>query len=312
MNYGERPVHIGCQLKNLDNAGWIWFDASRMTKVRRSLQVVGVVWVGAVGWAGCVGSDPVTLPSSEATSLENRTMTAGDLASDCPNLPMNQKATLMAPVRTGFPLKIQIDPSFSSDLQAAIQWGLKTWNSYSRAQVGYSFFMESRWDGNPQEDRPTSSGDCSFDKPDESGFRIFQIASLVDWKLLGFTESNPAATLRCQSKGKLTRQIIGVYSPSMRVTQYRSVVLHELGHALGLDHSCKISGGNEQFVSCSDIPAGHPYRIAAMYPTLRVSGKTSSTGSVSTTTDEVKEMLQENDRSRASCLYSVTDQGDRS
>ena len=257
------------------------------------------------GQGGCIPADSPN--ASGAEDSESSEVSISRQAADCPTLPVNQKATLMPKVSSGFPIKVQIDPTLSMEVLQSTVWALKAWNAFSRSQVGYDFFSVESWDYSIQDDRPESPGDCSFSRTGQSGFRVIQAGSLPQWESMGFTSANPAATLRCQSSGKLTRQVIAVYPPSLRSAQVRSVMLHELGHALGLDHSCQLAGGHESFVACTSIPAGHPYRIAVMYPTLKVSVRGGA--SASSSTDEVKEMLQENDRARAGCLYSVEDGG---
>lgn len=43
--------------------------------------------------------------------------------------------------------------------------------------------------------------------------------------------------------------------------------LHELGHLLGVAHSCKLgSGDSTRSVLCSDLPSGHEYLSAVLYP----------------------------------------------
>lgn len=68
------------------------------------------------------------------------------------------------------------------------------------------------------------------------------------------------------------------------VPDLQSIVLHELGHVLGLNHSCTSSG-------CSDAP--DDYREAVMYPALGFDGLNG----------RVKRDVSTNDQQRANCLY---------
>jgi hypothetical protein len=70
------------------------------------------------------------------------------------------------------------------------------------------------------------------------------------------------------------------------------VMLHEMGHLIGLDHSCADGNGPEfgpiGSVSCTDLPSSHPYRLAIMNPSLE---------------GQIKSVLGENDEKRLACLY---------
>ena len=82
------------------------------------------------------------------------------------------------------------------------------------------------------------------------------------------------------------------------------MILHELGHSLGLDHSCDTSGGSDGFIGCSELPSDHEYRFAVMFPGLkaRVAVVDPDSGTVNFA-PETRETLTSNDADRASCLY---------
>jgi hypothetical protein len=68
------------------------------------------------------------------------------------------------------------------------------------------------------------------------------------------------------------------------IPDLQSIVVHELGHILGLDHSCNSSG-------CTDAPDN--YKSAVMYPALGFDG----------IYGRVKRNVESNDQERANCLY---------
>jgi len=80
-----------------------------------------------------------------------------------------------------------------------------------------------------------------------------------------------------------------------------SILLHELGHLLGVDHSCvaststKASGGGYPICDSSDLK--QEYYDAVMFPTVFFN---------SDGTGQVRSLLQTNDQGRANCLYGNT------
>ncbi len=75
----------------------------------------------------------------------------------------------------------------------------------------------------------------------------------------------------------------------------RSIVLHEFGHLLGLDHSCD-SKGKKGSPDCGNSSLPDVYRAASLYYSF---GFDSSTGA-----GEQRRTLNENDQGRGNCLYS--------
>ena len=117
------------------------------------------------------------------------------------------------------------------------------------------------------------------------------------WASLGLNKRIPGATFRCtQDQSVLVQQWVSIYPAFVDATQFKTVVIHELGHALGLDHSCINQGGLPDFKACAEIPGSHDYAKAVMYPSL-------SANRLPSGKFETKESLRNNDLVRSACLY---------
>lgn len=83
----------------------------------------------------------------------------------------------------------------------------------------------------------------------------------------------------------------GFNAPGRQRVDVESLLLHELGHVLGLLHSCNGSSGNVVDRTAAPACASAPsrYRNAVMYPVLNVG--------------QERRDLQQNDFSRVNCLY---------
>jgi hypothetical protein len=139
--------------------------------------------------------------------------------------------------------------------------------------------------------------------------RLAIVESPLEAGLLGQT---PVQAVRSKKGGWRATQALLVLNsghdssraPLLPEEQYKSVALHELGHALGLDHSCQPGQGSDNWAGCGALVAGHPYRKAVMYPTLTAETTLRRDGSVDRREYELKEWLESNDRMRAYCAHA--------
>ena len=202
----------------------------------------------------------------------------------------------MTPIAKNATLQVTIDTRFSSDQVNSIIAAIDVWNQYGRSTLGHDLFNSSNGSVK-EEESPQKAGDCSF-SGDPGAFPIFMETSATKWTALNLTKYNPAVTIRCTGGGSgaptLASQTMLINTSYTQKEEFMSVVLHELGHALGLDHSCTAGAAQSGFPACASLSEGHPYNQAVMNPLLHP-----NTANVSLA--EKKETLRSNDTERATC-----------
>jgi hypothetical protein len=209
----------------------------------------------------------------------------------------DQRHSFMAKV-PGFPIRVMVDSSFSRVQILSVQQAASRWNGLGRKLIGTDFFDVRAMDLPPAaiSSDPTN---CEQAYGDKDTLTVVNIHTDSRWREMKLSNDVPGVTLRCFNGKNVTRQSVLLYTALINDVQFGSIITHELGHALGLDHSCANGAAGDKiedkWISCDNVPSGHPYHDAVMFPTLSTNGNDGM--------PEVKENLRANDVTRASCLY---------
>jgi hypothetical protein len=221
---------------------------------------------------------------------------------NCTGLPANQQSSFMAPLPST-PVKIivdeELDDSASSNpyILASMQRAVQEWNTYGQS-ITQSDFFSYQVETIPSSIKSATAIDCeNMNLGDTSTFYVVRVDDMTQWQDLGFSSDIPGATVRCYTNGALTQQVIVVNPELVTADQLPVVLTHELGHSVGLDHSCSSGAGSADYVACSSLSDTDPYRQAAMYPEIVTAVASVSAG-------QSAPILQANDKLRAGCFYA--------
>lgn len=206
----------------------------------------------------------------------------------------DQRQSYMNPMDTTQVQTISIDSGFSAEQIAAINRAVDTWNLQGRINTGHDLFRTQSLQLSAAS-TPDPAEECGFPGT-STAFSIVKVANQDTWSALGFASNNPGVTIRCSSGINFTTKQVVLINPA-NMDRYplifETVMLHELGHAIGLDHSCdSTNSGNPAYAGCSAKGTSPEYREAVMYPFI------------DTSPGALKEDLRANDEERGVCAMS--------
>jgi len=195
------------------------------------------------------------------------------------------------------PLAVEAADFTAAEL-TALKAAIATWNNFYKESKGFELYLSDS--SSPL--ALTSSGGtrvsqgtvCSETLVGPNGFtnKIMIYKTTAGWtygsSIMALTSTCPVITANSTYR-KFVSAVMEInfqnyFNAGQPVPDLQSIVTHELGHMLGLNHSCTGTG-------CTGAPTN--YTSAMMYPSLGFDG----------TAGRVKRTLTTNDQERANCLY---------
>jgi hypothetical protein len=232
---------------------------------------------------------------------------------NCPKISADQTGSFMARVQ-GYPIQIQMDASFTAAQQQLIQQAAADWNQLAQTTIGQPVFAVSDPITIDPSVRAMDPHDCSQNFGSSNVLLILRETDEAHWESIGFSQQVPGATMRCSNGGTVSEQITIVNTELSTMTAssdsgtgmsdaLAKVFTHELGHSLGLDHSCNGNStvSTATYATCTGLPASNPYHQAVMYPWIEPDAISGDSAQVRTQSAPPS-YLQDNDRARGGCM----------
>lgn len=227
------------------------------------------------------------------------------------SLPADQAKTLTGRWRTAPVYLAFRNGHFNSYEQGLMMNAIDVWNRFYLATQGFEIFdYGSRDVPRTSDNEKPSGGICSRNIVNASGsfngavvihkrstWPYTSQASAIAITTICAQMATPSVPIQPMYNAVMEINYENFFITGKQVPDLTTLLVHELGHMIGLDHSCASqydSGSATHPPLCSSSSLDPLYYEAAMFPTVNF--KADGTG-------YVRRALNFNDQGRASCLY---------
>jgi len=192
---------------------------------------------------------------------------------------------------------------FSEFEKSTIRMAVQQWNKFAQA-VYHQPILDVGASGVPEVSATRSGQICASNQPMMVGNQF--VSRVVIYKhsawpystaeAIAITSTCPvqATPLNQFYDGMIELNYRDFFVSGKRVPDLQSIIVHELGHLLGLRHSCEASTTREGVPICTDPGINSTYKDAVMFPVF---------GFDSAGQGEKRFKPNSNDQGRMNCLY---------